>query len=131
MTEQRRFGESDHEPLNEDDVLAQAIGQWREELPSKDLWAGISARLGSTQSPASTTQATALTTSRVSFTLPQLAMAASLLIAVASGLTWLAARQPGTVTDTAAAVSTEPVIQAYGVLDDTTDGQIVQANFAD
>jgi hypothetical protein len=128
MSEQRRFGESDHEPLNEDDVLAQAIGQWKEELPSKDLWTGISSRLEAR--PAAIAQPAA-SERRVAFTLPQLAMAASLLIAVASGLTWLAARQPVMVTDTAAAVSTEPVIQAYGVLDDTTDGQIVQANFAD
>ena len=42
MSEQRRFGESDHEPLQQDDILAQAIGEWREELPARDLWAGIS-----------------------------------------------------------------------------------------
>ena len=60
---------------------------------------------------------------------PQLAVAASLLIAVASGLTWMVARQPAATT--AAASASEPVIQAYGVPDDTTDGQVVQANFAD
>ena len=128
MTEQRRFGESDHEPLNEDDVLAQAIGQWKEELPSKDLWSGIASRL-ETRSAAIVQPAPG--GRRVAFTLPQLALAASLLIAVASGLTWVAARPPATVSDTAAVVGTEPVIQAYGVSEDTTDGQIVQANFAD
>jgi len=111
MTEQRQFGETDHEPLEQDDVLAQAIGQWREELPSRDLWPAVSARIQARR--------------QVAFTLPQLAMAASLLIAVASGLTWMVARPP------AAAVSSQPVIQAYGVPDEQTGGEIVQANFAD
>lgn len=126
MSEQRRFGESDHEPLDQDDVLSQAIGQMRDELPSRDLWAGISTRVGSIQLPASSTPAISLTTARsITFSLPQLALAASLLIAVASGLTWLAAHPP------AAAVNNGPVIQAYGVPDDQDGGQIVQANFAD
>jgi hypothetical protein len=125
MSEQRRFGESDHEPLKQDDVLAQAIGEWRDEMPAGDLWPGIQSRMDSTQSPASTTPTTSLTTGhRVSFTLPQLAMAASLLIAVASGATWMIAHPP-------VAPSNEPVIQAYGVTDDESEGKIVQANFAD
>lgn len=125
MSEQRRFGESDHEPLGEDDVLAQAIGQWKEELPSRDLWAGIAKRLDSTRSHESSTRETSLTTGRrIAFTLPQLAMAASLLVAVASGVTWVVAHPP-------AATTSEPVIQAYGVTEDTTEGGIVQANFAD
>jgi len=118
MTEQRRFGESDHEPLEQDDILARAIGQMRDELPSRDLWPGIATRV----------DATPRTTARhISFSLPQLAMAASLLIAVASGLTYLATtRTPGTTT-----TASVPVIQAYGVPDDQTGGQVVQANFAD
>ena len=115
MSEQRRFGESDHEPLGKDDVLAQAIGQWKEELPSRDLWAGIAKRLDAQPVPA---------TRRIAFTLPQLAMAASLLVAVASGVTWVVAHPP-------AATTSEPVIQAYGVTEDATDGGIVRANFAD
>jgi len=117
MTDQRRFGESDHEPLDQDDILKQAIGEWREELPSRDLWAGISTRIEA--KPVTTTR-------RVAFTLPQLAMAASLLIAVASGLTWMVARPPAD-----AAAGNGPVIQAYGVPEEETSGQIVQANFAD
>ncbi|MEO7135868.1 MAG: hypothetical protein ABI024_16805 [Vicinamibacterales bacterium] len=86
MSEQRQFGETDHEPLDQDDVLAQAIGQWREELPSRDLWQGVAARIASTQ----------VTTTRRSFTfsIAGLALAASLLIAVTSGLTWLVANRP-------------------------------------
>lgn len=126
MNEQRRFGESDHEPLQQDDILQQAINDWREELPSRDLWGGISQRIeGSTQSPASSTPTTSLSTSgRISFTLPQLAVAASLLIAVASGLTWMVANPP-------APTSREEVIQAYGVPEEQPAGQVVQANFAD
>jgi len=127
MSEQRRFGESDHEPLQQDDVLKQAISEWRDELPTRDLWAGISTRVGSTQSSASSTPTTSLTTTsrRVVFTLPQLALAATLLIAVASGLTWMVAHPP------AAPNSNGPVIQAYGVPEEETQGKIVQANFAD
>jgi hypothetical protein len=120
MSEQRRFGETDHEPLDQDDVLAQAIGQWREELPSRDLWPGVAARIASTP----------VTTTRRSFTfsIAGLVLAASLLIAVTSGLTWLVANRPAggnTVTNDG------PVIQAYGLPDDQTGGQIVPANFAD
>jgi hypothetical protein len=57
-----------------------------------------------------------------------LALAASLLIAVTSGLTWLIARAPAAGN---VAADNGPVIQAYGVPDDQTGGQIVQANFAD
>lgn len=56
-----------------------------------------------------------------------LVLAASLLVAVTSGLTWLVARQPAGGN----ASATGPVIQAYGLPDDSTSGQIVQANFAD
>lgn len=121
----RKFGESDHEPLKEDDVLTQAIAEWRDELPTRDLWSGIARRMDSTQLRPATTAATSLTT-KVAFTLPQLAMAATLLVAVASGLTWRVAHPPA-----AAPASEGPVIQAYGVTEDETNGRIVRANFAD
>ena len=113
MNEQRRFGESDHEPLKEDDVLKQAIGEWRDEMPTRDLWSGIQSRIK--DQPATNTRG-------ITFTLPQLALAASLLIAVASGVTWSIAHPP---------VAKETVIQAYGMPEDDNGGQIVQANFAD
>jgi len=115
MSEQRQFGESDHEPLREDDILAQAIGQWREELPSRDLWPGVSTRI--TAAPQR---------KQFTFTLSQLAIAASLLIAVASGLTWLATN-PAVFTGGG---QTQQVIQAYDSAG-TTGQQIVPANFAD
>jgi hypothetical protein len=55
-------------------------------------------------------------------------LAASLVIAVTSGLTWLVANRPAGGN---AVTNNGPVIQAYGLPDDQTGGQIVQANFAD
>lgn len=121
MNDQRRFGESDHEPLEQDDILSAAIGQIREELPSRDLWQGVAARIREQQQPVVATQRF------FTFTMAQLALAASLLIAVASGVTYLVARPPLAGTPAA----NGPVIQAYGVPDDSTSGQVVQANFAD
>jgi len=114
MNEQRRFGESDHEPLKEDDILKQAVSEWRNELPTRDLWSGIQSRIK--DQPATRTRG------GITFTLPQLALAASLLIAVASGVTWSIAHPPA---------AKETVIQAYGNPEDDNGGQIVQANFAD
>jgi hypothetical protein len=126
MSEQRRFGESDHEPLREDDILAQAIGQWRDELPQRDLWTGVAERIAVSPrlraSGASARQARTFT-----FTLSQLAVAASLLIAVAAGLTWLAIQRPALTTGG----QPQEVIQAYRESTDTNGGQIVPANFAD
>lgn len=120
MNEQRRFGESDHEPLEQDDILARAIGGLRDEMPARDLWPGIASRVDSTQ----------LTTPRsITFSVAQLAIAASLLIAVASGLTYLATTRTATMNGAVAANG--PVIQAYGLPDDQTAGQVVPANFAD
>ena len=128
MSEQRRFGETDHEPLDQDDVLAQAIGQWREEFPSRDLWPGVASRIASTPFSASTTPMTSVSTGRrLTFSPAALVLAASLLIAVTSGLTWLVARQPAGGN----AAADGPVIQAYGLPEESTNGQIVQANFAD
>jgi len=116
MTEPRQFGETDHEPLATGDILSQAIGQWRDETPAKDLWPGVAARLEVRTAPRRT---------QVSLTLPQLAMAASLLMAVASGLTWLAARQP------AAPADTQPVVVAESESTGEVEGGIINANFAD
>lgn len=115
MTEPRQFGEHDHEPLGADDILSQAIGQWRDEAPARDLWPGVAARLA-TPAPRRT---------QLSFTLPQLAMAASLLMAVASGVTWLAANRP------LAPAGTEPTIVAESESTGRVEGGVVNANFAD
>jgi hypothetical protein len=117
MNEQRRFGESDHQPLESDDILAKAIGQWREELPQRDLWPGVQARLEPRTSTART----------FTFTVSQLAVAASFLIAVVAGMTWLATNRPAPVGGGPA----QEVIQASGEPAGVPNGQIVPANFAD
>jgi hypothetical protein len=125
MTEQRRFGESDHEDLQPDDILAQAIGEWREELPSQDLWPGVVQRIA----PAAPELRRSGGGHQFTFTLSQLAIAASLLIAVASGLTYLATHR-SMLTGVG---QRQEVIQAYREPAGTPDqaGQIVPANFAD
>lgn len=115
MNDQNRFGETDHEALAPDDVLAQAIGQWREETPSRDLWPGVIGRLD--------TAAVAPRRRQIAFTLPQLAMAASFLIAVASGLTWIAARPDGPVKQDIVVAQSEP--------NGRVQGDVQNANFAD
>jgi hypothetical protein len=125
MSEQRRFGETDHEPLREDDILVQAIGQWREELPSNDLWPGVMQRI----TPVAPQLRRSAGGNQFTFTLSQLAVAASLLIAVASGLTYLATNR-AVLTGGGQA---QQVIQAYSDPAGTPaqSGQIVPANFAD
>jgi len=116
MTDQNRFGETDHDALSPDDVLSQAIGQWREETPARDLWPGVMARLRSSGAPGGQAQT-------VTFTLSQLAVAASLLIAVASGLTWLAARPQGPARQDVVVAQSEP--------NGLVEGGVQNANFAD
>lgn len=118
MNEQRRFGESDHEPLNEDDILKQAIAGWREEMPARDLWSGIQSRLATQAQPVVATQRF------FTVTITQMAVAASMLIAVTAAATWFVAHPP-------AVSSKEAVIQAYGLPEDDNGGAIQPANFAD
>ena len=115
MNDTNRFGETDHDALAPDDILAQAIGQWREETPSRDLWPGVAGRLD--------TAALAPRRRQFSFTLLQLAMAASLLIAVASGLTWVAARPDRPAKQDVVVAQSEP--------NGLVEGGLQNANFAD
>jgi hypothetical protein len=116
MNDQNRFGETDHEALEPDDILATAIGHWREESPSRDLWPGVMARLRSSGRSAGPAQT-------FTFTLSQLAVAASLLIAVASGLTWLAARPDRPAKQDIVVAQSEP--------NGLVEGGVQNANFAD
>lgn len=122
MSDQRRFGESDHDPLPQDDILAQAIGQWRDEMPARDLWPGVAARLATPVAPTGGGGRT------FTFTISQLAIAASLLIAVAAGVTWLATQRAAV---TGGGAERGEVIQAYRDTGGTPTGRIVPANFAD
>jgi hypothetical protein len=99
--------------LEPDDVLLQAIGQLHDAAPSQDLWAGVSARIHA-RSPR-----------QVSVTWAQLALAASLLMAVSSGLTWLVARQATTAS------SVGHVVRAEAEPSGAPDAHLEQANFAD
>ena len=113
MTEQRRFGEDDHEPLADDDILSQAIGQWREEAPAHDLWPGVSTRIAP------------VVARQISFSPAMLAIAASLLIAVTSGLTWLVTNRPTAPADT------QQTVVAQSESTGEVAGDVVNANFAD
>jgi hypothetical protein len=127
MNEPRRFGENDHEPLQPDDVLAQAIGQWRDELPQRDLWPGVVNKLTTPVSPE--LQRSVGGGRTFTFTLSQLTIAASFLIAVVAGVTWLAANRNAVTGVTPARGE---VIQAYSIgAPEGAGGQIVPANFAD
>ena len=125
MSDQRRFGETDHEPLREDDILTQAIGQWRDELPPRDLWPGVAERIVATAGAPELPRSGGGRT--FTFTLSQLAMAASLLVAVAAGLTWLVIQRPQGV----GGAQPQQVIQAYGIEAPEQGVTIVPANFAD
>jgi hypothetical protein len=126
MTDQNRFGEADHDALEPDDILATAIGQWREETPSRDLWPGVMARLRSSGACAfaeATADRSAGPAQTFTFTLSQLAVAASLLIAVASGLTWMAARPDRPARQDIVVAQSEP--------NGLVEGGVQNANFAD
>lgn len=105
-----KFGD---DALEQDDILTQAIAGLRDEAPSRDLWPGVASQISP---PVQRT---------VSFTWSQLAVAASLLIAVSVGLTWFVARQP------AAQGAPEAVVQAENEPVGSAAGQVQQANFAD
>jgi hypothetical protein len=117
------------DPLTTDDVLAQAITRLPEMRPASDLWPGIQARIGRVaQQPA----VVALDRRRyVSVTWAQLALAASLLMAVTVSLTWLVARQPAGSTSANAGGGGEPVVRAVSEPLGSATGDIQKANFAD
>lgn len=111
--ERARFGNDGLEP---DDILAKAIKGMKDEMPATDLWQGIHSRLE--QKPARR--------GVISVTWGQLALAASLLVAVSAGLTWLAAHRPAGNEG-----PTQAVVRAEGEPVGPAAGQVEQANFAD
>jgi tetratricopeptide (TPR) repeat protein len=119
--------------LGHDDVLAQAIAQLPEMRPTRELWSGIHARIAQP----TTLRAVARTRS-VSMSWSQLALAASLLMAVTVSLTWLVARQPFDSVDTPSGVvnlaQDKPgviVVRAESEPMGSSTGDIMKANFAD
>ena len=92
-------------------------------LPARDLWPGILARIESPR----VVDFAARAPRRISFTLPQLALAASLLIAVSAGVAYVAA---GRVASRPTAAQETP-IQAMAEPMMPPSADIAPANFAD
>jgi Putative zinc-finger len=104
----------------------------RSRQPDADLWPGILARLdrptapGARVRPFSDPAAVRKTPSQVSFSLPQLALAASLLIAVSAGVSYLAATRTTNRSDLL-----ERPIQAMAESTMPPSAEVTPANFAD
>jgi hypothetical protein len=105
---------ADDDPLDGEPFLAAAIEAMPDPLPERDLWPGIQARIGRVRQPRS-----------VTFTLPQLALAATLVIAVTGATSWLVLR-PAVGSEPA-----EPSIRAVAEPVDDAREDVARANFAD
>jgi hypothetical protein len=91
-------------------------------MPATDLWPGILQEINASK-------VVAFAPRRISFTLPQLALAASLLIAVSSGVAYVAAGRA--LNQPAATQAHEPPIQAQAEPMLAPSADIAPANFAD
>jgi hypothetical protein len=111
-----RRGPADDDPLDQQDELFLAIRALGDAPPERNLWPGIEAQLGRRAAAARA----------FTFTLPQLAMAATLLIAVSAGVSWLALR-PGPSSP----ASPETAIRAVAEPTDAVQGDVQRATFAD
>jgi hypothetical protein len=111
------------EKLAADDLLAQAIERLPEAQPSRDLWPAVRARIERHGRPEPARRI-------ITFTLPQLALAASLLMAVSAGVSWLASSRPGASGAGAGAITANesPVVAQ---VESMTPADVVPANFAD
>ncbi|MEZ5289206.1 MAG: hypothetical protein R2712_31270 [Vicinamibacterales bacterium] len=107
-------GPADDDALGEGDVLL-ALVRRRHDVapPPRNLWPGIEARLQPRRSWS------------VTLTLPQLAMAASLLIAVSAGVSWLA------VSPRAGGRMAEAPIRAVAEVTGPVQTDVARASFAD
>lgn len=114
----RRLGAAADDPFEGGDPLELAVARLRDVPPATDLWPGIHARIAAGASPARRV---------VSFTLPQLAMAATLLMAVSAGVSWLALGSRAAVIP----ASTGPVIHAVAEPRGAQQPDVQRATFAD
>jgi anti-sigma factor RsiW len=94
-----------------------------EQLPSTDLWAGIASRL---EAPTRVVPFEPARGRRVTFSISQLAVAASLLMAVSAGVSWLVATRPATSRG-----SSEPIVMAENEPFAPSSADATTANFAD
>jgi anti-sigma factor RsiW len=124
------------ETLDELQTVVAVAKQDRDLMPVNDLWPGVLQRIDPAQTESHNRQSPPLVWGRpsgrpkqISFTLPQLALAASLLIAVSAGVAYIAA---GRALSRPATVATaETPIQAVAEPTLAPSGDIVPANFAD
>jgi hypothetical protein len=110
--------------LPPDDVLAQAIERLPEAEPSRDLWPAVRAQIERHGRPEPARRT-------VTFTLPQLALAASLLMAVTAGVAWLASNRPGVSGGGAASAVAARETPVQAQVESTEPADVVPANFAD
>lgn len=108
-----RRGPAGDDPLDAADPLRLAIGRLHDPPPAADLWPGIATRL----------EPRAVARRSVTFTLPQLALAATLLMAVSAGVSWLALRP--------AAPPAQATIRAVADPVEAVRGDVARATFAD
>ena len=114
----RRLGPAGDDPFEPGDPLELAVARLRDVPPAVDLWPGVHARIAGSASTARRV---------VSFTLPQLAMAATLLIAVSAGVSWVAMGSRAAIAPAAAG----PVIRAVAEPREAQQPDIQRATFAD
>ena len=111
-----RPGPPADDPLDADDVLLAGIQQLTDSRPGRDLWTGIEARIAPRVAARRS----------VTFTLPQLALAATLLIAISGSVSWLALQPRST-----AGAPPETPIQAVAEPAAAIRTDVERASFAD
>ncbi len=95
-----------------------------EQRPSTDLWPAIASRLETREGPARVFELRP--PRRISFSMTQLALAASVLIAVSAGVSWFIAKRPVSST-----IATEPMVLAVSEPFAAVSPGVKLANFAD
>jgi hypothetical protein len=111
-----RRGPAADDPLDADDALLAGIERLSDVRPGRDLWTGIEARIAPRVAARRS----------VTFTLPQLALAATLLIAVSGSVSWLALQPRST-----AGAPLEAPIQAVAEPAAAIRTDVERASFAD
>ncbi len=117
-TDERKRGPAADDPLEPGDWLTEAISALQDAPPTRNLWPGIEARIAA-RPPAARPWT-------VTFTLPQLAMAATLLVAVSAAVSWLALGS--------SRLETTPIARPIVAVAEPVDRQlpdVERANFAD
>jgi negative regulator of sigma E activity len=122
--------------LSELEAVIHAARHARPANPPTDLWPGIAARLGPQMAPAAQTNmptpqrhGQSWAAGRVTFSLPQLALAASLLVAVSAGVTWLAARRDTVNRDVVAEQTVRAVSEPFEPVSDVQPVTFADAQF--